>query len=150
MMRRRTVCFLILATLLLSGCGANGTGAVSAMQDGYYSAEAVEFVQGWKEFVTIFVREDKILSVEYNAKNASGFIKSWDMDYMRTMNEYAGNYPNRYTRGYGGQLLEVQTSEGIDVMAGATRSYNSFLKLSQAAIDCARTGDTQVAIVPTT
>lgn len=149
-MRRLAASFLILTAFVLSGCSINGAGSSSAMQDGYYSAEAAEYVSGWKEFVTIFVRDGKIISVEYNAKNASGFIKSWDMDYMRTMNAYAGNYPNKYTRGYGGQLLIDQTPDGIDLMSGATRSYNSFLKLSQAAIDCSTAGDSQVAIVPTT
>lgn len=148
-MKKTLFTFLLLAALLLSACGA-GKAKDGPMQDGYYSAEAAEYVNGWKEFVTIFVRDGKILSVEYNAKNASGFIKSWDMDYMRTMQEHAGNYPNRYTRGYGAQLLEAQTSDGVDGMSGATRSYGSFLKLSQAAIDCSRAGDAEVAIVPTT
>ena len=41
-----------------------------------------------------------IVSVEYNAENASGFIKSWDNAYMQTMLHTNGTYPNEYTRYY--------------------------------------------------
>jgi major membrane immunogen (membrane-anchored lipoprotein) len=127
----------------LSGC----SNKKSSMRDGYFSAEMADYYNGWKEFVTIYVKDDTIISVEYNAKNASGFIKSWDMAYMRNMNGVKGTYPNRYTREYGKQVLEKQSSEQIDVVAGATSSYDSFQKLIAAAIEMSQLGKNEMAIV---
>jgi major membrane immunogen (membrane-anchored lipoprotein) len=120
----------------------------SPLRDGYYTAEAREFDhQGWKEFVTICVSGGRIIAVEYNAKNLSGLIKSWDMDYMRVMDAAEGTYPNEYTRIYGAQLLSLQESGGIDALSGATTSYNSFCQLAEAVLTQARAGDTSVAFI---
>ena len=68
----------LLLLLTLTACGPG-----SALQDGYYTAQAAQFSHGWKEFVTIMVKGGEVVSVEYNAENASGFIKSWDNAYMQ-------------------------------------------------------------------
>jgi major membrane immunogen (membrane-anchored lipoprotein) len=140
------VVFLVFLLILLVSCGAND----SALKDGYYTAEAGEFdAHGWKEYLTICVFGGQITLVEYNAFNASGFIKSWDMDYMRVMNARNGTYPNAYTRSYGRQLLEKQGTEGVDCISGATDSYYSFLQLADAALENARRGDAETRLVKT-
>jgi major membrane immunogen (membrane-anchored lipoprotein) len=117
--------------------------------DGYFSAEAEVFDDyGWKEFVSLGVNNGRITSVEYNAKNPSGFIKSWDMDYMRTMNAVSGTYPNEYTRSYADQLLLRGDAEAVDVLSGATHSYHSFKQLAGRALENARAGDSSTALVP--
>jgi major membrane immunogen (membrane-anchored lipoprotein) len=138
-------CFLgFLITSLVSSCSRYDP----FLKDGYYTAEIQEFdSHGWKEFVTICVSGGKIITVEYNAKNAGGLIKSWDMDYMRVMNVLKGTYPNEYTRIYGAQLLSRQGIEGIDVLSGATYSYNLFCQLAEAALKKSQTGDASVAFI---
>ena len=87
---KRRLCIMLLFLLLtsaLTACG-NQTG----LQDGYYTAQALEFSHGWKEYVTIMVKGGNIVSVEYNAENASGFIKSWDNAYMQTMLHSNGSF----------------------------------------------------------
>ena len=121
---------------------------ISKMSDCYYAAECRDFDSyGWKEYIVIYVDKNKIVTVEYNAKNASGLIKSWDMDYMRSMNAENHNYPNRYTRNYAVALLNRQDPAGIDVMTGATHSYETFKLLAEAAIAQAKAGDKRVAFV---
>ncbi len=120
--------------LLLAGCG-------NKMQDGYYTAEMAEFSHGWKEYVCIQVKDDTIVSAEFNAKDASGFIKAWDNEYMRNMGTVSGNYPNQYTREYVRQLLEGQKDTQVDSMAGATHSGDNFKKLIPAVIEQAKKGD---------
>ena len=61
---------LLLLVPALTACGGGG------LQDGYYTAQAAEFSHGWKEYITIMVKGGSIVSVEYNAENASGFIRS--------------------------------------------------------------------------
>ena len=146
---KRTVamllCLLLSASLLLlTACGDQ-----TELQDGYYTAQAAEFSHGWKEYITILVKGGDIISVEYNAENASGFIKSWDNAYMQTMLHAQGTYPNEYTRGYANQLLERQGEGGIDAITGATSSHTSFQILAQAVLEQARKGDPSIAIVST-
>ena len=138
---------LVLALLLAVCLMACGGG--EALQDGYYTAQAAEFSHGWKEYITIMVKGGSLISVEYNAENASGFIKSWDNAYMQTMLHSVGTYPNEYTRYYGGQLLKGQGEGGIDALTGATSSYGSFQKLAEAVLEQARKGDSSIVLVDT-
>lgn len=125
----------ILAGMILAGCGGN------KMKDGYYTAEMAEFSHGWKEYVCIQVKDDTIVSAEFNAKDASGFIKAWDNEYMRNMGTETGNYPNQYTREYVRQLIEGQKDLKVDLMTGATHSGDNFEKLVPAVIEQAKKGD---------
>ncbi len=134
----------LLLVFLLAGCGKT-----EGLQDGYYTAQASEYHFGWKEYVTIIVKGGRIVSVEYNAENASGFIKSWDNTYMQTMRHSNGTYPNEYTRYYAGQLLEGQGEDEIDALSGATSSYGSFQKLEAAVLEQAKKGDSSIALVDT-
>ena len=143
MKRILAVCLCLLLTApLLAGC-TSGT----ALQDGYYTAQMSQFSHGWREYITILVKGGSIVSVEYNAENASGFIKSWDNAYMQNMLHTNGTYPNEYTRYYANQLLEGQGEDGIDVIAGATSSHGTFQLLAQAVLEQARKGDSSIVTV---
>ena len=143
-MKRILLSILLFSLTMLTGCGDK-----AALQDGYYTAQAAEFSHGWKEYITIMVKGGEIVSVEYNAENASGFIKSWDNAYMQTMLHSNGTYPNQYTRNYANQLLEGQSADGIDAITGATSSWGSFQKLAQAVLEQARQGDSSIVYVDT-
>ncbi len=140
----RRTWLLLFMILLLAGCGKN-----EELQDGYYTAQASEYDFGWKEYVTIMVKGGQIVSVEYNAENASGFIKSWDNAYMQNMLHSNGTYPNEYTRYYAGEFLEKQGKEEIDALSGATSSYDSFQMLEAAVLEQARKGDSSIILVDT-
>ncbi len=141
--KNRIVWFATIALCLcLTGCGSE-----KGMKNGYYTAEMKEYDYGWKEYVCIFVKNDTIVSIEFNAKNASGFIKAWDNAYMENMKPVSGTYPNEYTRLYGSRLLESQDIEEVDVVSGATSSGGNFYKLVNAAVEQAREGNSEVAVV---
>lgn len=133
---------LFLLTLFFSGCGAG-----SKMKDGFYTAEMSGYSHGWKEYLCILVKDGNIVYAEFNAKDASGYIKAWDNAYMKNMAPVSGTYPNEYTRNYAAQLLESQDADSVDTISGATTSGCNFKKLSQAAILQSKKGDTDTAIV---
>ncbi len=145
MVKKKTAVLLLMVFCLL---GITGCSSKSELKDGYYTAQAAQPSHGWQEFVTITVRSGKITSVEYNAKNDSGFIKSWDNAYMGNMKPVTGTYPNEYTRNYAAQLLKKQAA-GVDAIAGASHSSQSFDKLSAAVIEQAKIGDSNVVMVDT-
>ena len=142
--KARGIAIVCAAMMILTGCSEK-----TSLQDGYYTAQAAQFSHGWKEYITILVKGGSIISVEYNAENASGFIKSWDNAYMQNMYHVNGTYPNEYTRYYAGQLLEDQGDDSIDLLTGATSSGNSFKKLSAAVLEQARQGDSSIVYVDT-
>jgi major membrane immunogen (membrane-anchored lipoprotein) len=135
---------MCLAALVFTACRPN----MPPLHDGYYMAEAETYDDhGWKEYVSVSINNNKIVAVEYNAKNQSGFIKSWDMEYMRVMNAVSKTYPNEYTRYYITALLETQNPDGVDALTGATNSFHSFTLLSTAALERARKDDKSVCYV---
>jgi major membrane immunogen (membrane-anchored lipoprotein) len=144
MFQQRWIVFWAFLAALCASCAGNDSG----LRDGYYTAEAAEFDEyGWKEYVTICVSGGRITLVEYNAINASGFIKSWDMRYMRLMNATDKTYPNAYTRYYCSRLLDNQGTDGVDRISGATNSHNTFIKLADRALENARQGNTETTLV---
>ncbi|MCI8483775.1 MAG: FMN-binding protein [Lachnospiraceae bacterium] len=131
---------VLIFVILLSGCG-------NKLKDGYYTAEMSEFSHGWKEYVCIQVKDDIIVSAEFNAKDESGFIKAWDNEYMRNMGSVEGTYPNKYTREYVQQLIDGQKDTKVDILTGATNSGGNFTKLVEAAMEQARKGDSTTVSV---
>ena len=143
-MRRLFLPVILVGALFCGACSQN----VSTMQDGYYTAEAAAFdSDGWKDFITIYVSHNKIITVEYNAKNVSGFIKSWDMYHMRGMKLSAGTYPNKYSRDYAAALVNKQDPSGVLPIPGAKKSHALFQLLADAAIAQAKAGDKRVVFV---
>jgi len=144
MNRKIYIIMRLLILILLVSCAKDS----SVLIDGYYSAEVAEFdSHGWKEFLTICVSNGKIILVEYNAYNPAGFVKTWDMDHMREMNAMFGTYASSYTRIYARQFLENQSTEGIDVISGATVSHSVFTALANAVLARAHEGNKNTAFV---
>lgn len=135
----------LLVTVLLftfSGCGSS-----SKMKDGFYTAEMSDYSFGWKEYLCIMVKDNRIVYAEFNAKDPSGYIKAWDNAYMKNMAPISGTYPNEYTRGYVAQLIDTQNPDAVDAISGASSSGGNFLKLAEAVIQQAIKGDSSTVIV---
>lgn len=129
---------------MLAGCGKQQK---ANMQDGSYTAQMVDYSYGWREYLTITVKNGTIISTEYNAENASGFIKSWDNAYMGNMKTVSGTYPNEYTRLYAAQLTGQEKGPDIDTVSGASMSGENFRRLSSAVIKQAMKGDSTIVLV---
>lgn len=143
MKKAMCVSLILIAMLLcLSGCGSK-----DKMKDGFYTAEMSDFSHGWKEYLCIMVKNDKIVYAEFNAKDPSGYIKAWDNAYMKNMAPISGTYPNEYTRAYVAQLIETQNPDKVDMVTGASSSGGNFAKLSVAVIKQAKEGNSEVTIV---
>ena len=140
---KKAICVsLILIAALLSGCSSK-----NEMKDGFYTAEMSDYSFGWKEYLCIMVKDDKVVYAEFNAKNPSGYIKAWDNAYMKNMKPVSGTYPNEYTRTYVSELIETQDPEKRETLTGATSSGTNFSKLSAAVVEQAKKGDSKIKIV---
>lgn len=141
--KNRFLLFLptLLCIFLLDGCSS------ANLKDGFYTAQMSDYSHGWKEYLCIMVKDDQIVYAEFNAKNASGYIKAWDNAYMESMAAVQDTYPNEYTRKYVAQLIEAQDTAGVDTVSGATSSGNNFMKLAAAVIEQAADGNPNTVIV---
>ncbi|MCM1256661.1 MAG: FMN-binding protein [Roseburia sp.] len=142
--KRKLVLIFFALTLTLGGCGHKQS---KGMQDGTYTAQMSDYAFGWKEYVTITVNNGEITATEYNAENASGFIKSWDNAYMNNMKSVTGTYPNEYTRYYAAQLTGQNALPEIDTLSGASTSGNNFKKLARSVVEQAIKGDSTIVYV---
>lgn len=144
-------CLICLMSLsLLMGCGGKTKKASSAVLiDGEYKAEFAEFdSNGYKDFLRVTVKDGKISSVEYNAMDANGNLKTDDEKFGAKMEKVNGTSPKRFSADLANQLIENGNIEGVDDVAGATWSSNSFRALFNALHENnMQTGDTTVAIV---
>lgn len=137
---------VFLSLLLLLGVWVSRAGA-KEMQDGFYTAEMADYSHGWKEYLCILVKNDRIVYAEFNAKDPSGYIEAWDNAYMQNMLSAGSTYPNEYTRSYVAQLIETQNPQEVDTVSGASSSGGNFAKLSAAVIEQAKKGDTSIVVV---
>lgn len=146
---KKWIAGLALLMCIAAFCGCGKEEVSGGLKDGSYTAEMGEYSHGWKEFVTITVKNGEIVSTEYNAENASGFIKSWDNAYMMNMKLVTGTYPNEYTRYYAAQLTGQSSAPEIEALSGASTSGGNFSKLSKAVVEQAVKGDSTVVRVET-
>lgn len=145
MKKYKMAVLLLIFTFILGGCGENEQE--TGMQDGSYTAQMSDYSFGWKEYLTITVKNGEIVTTEYNAENPSGFIKSWDNTYMDNMKSVTGTYPNEYTRYYAAQLTGQTSIPEIETLTGASTSGANFRLLAQAVVEQALKGDSTVALV---
>lgn len=143
--RLKTIVLFAAVAFITAGCASQPEPEV--LQDGTYTAQMEEYSYGWKEYVTIIVKNGEVVSTEFDAENASGFIKSWDNAYMNNMKPVSKTYPNEYTRYYAAQLTGKKEAPDIDLLSGATGSGDNFQKLSEAVVEQAIKGDSSVVEV---
>ncbi len=143
--KRRLITWIAGSILSLSLLGCQGE---EKMKNGYYTAEMSDYdFEGYKEYVCMLVRNNKIIAIEFNGRDQNGFIKAWDNEYMKKMKIKQGTYPNEYTRLYSSRLIESQDISKVDMISGASTSGGRFVRLVTAAIEQAKKGEHQVVII---
>ena len=123
-------------------------GCSSGMKDGTYKAEYKEFDEhGWKDYVSITVESGKITAVDYDAVNADGAKKSEDTAYREQMEPISKTYPEKFYKELEDQLKNEQDLKKVEAVAGATTSSNDFKILATEALNNAKAGKTETAVV---
>lgn len=150
----------IMIASAFAGCSNNGTTSettsetASEYKDGVYRAEFAEFDHGYKEYVEITIADGKISAVEADADSEEGSVKkSADEDYKTAMtngNKAQGKpetYPSEFYKKLADDLTAKGNVDEVETVAGATNSSASFKKLASAALENAKEGKTEVAVV---
>lgn len=130
---------------LLAGCAKPKE---KVFTDGTYKAEFAEFDSyGYKDFVEVKVESGVVTDIRYNGMNAEGHLKTEDLNYESDMQSLQDTWPVKYTTDLQNQYLEKQGIAGVDALAGATYSSDSFTALMTALEDAMVEGNTETLVV---
>lgn len=115
----------------------------AALKDGNYNAQEEKFNWfGWKGYVKITVKNGAITEVEYDHKNKEGALQSTDKKYNDSMYKSKKIDPKTFTAKLEKELLDEQSAQNIDAVAGATQSKDKFVQLSKLLLEKAEKGET--------
>lgn len=118
-------------------------GMESLYKDGTYTAQTSQAYaqqwQGWREYVTVTISNGNIAQVEYDAEK-DGKKKS-----QTTQEEYPMEpHPSQWSKQLSDNLKASGSESALaDTVTGATSSSQTARRLYAAALNAARTGNTQ-------
>jgi major membrane immunogen (membrane-anchored lipoprotein) len=124
-----------------------GPVSVGPYTDGGYYASSDEFSNGWKEYVSLFVKNGNIVNVYWSAVNEDGADKkAYDMEGNYNMVAYGGAQAEWYEQAAKAEqhLLDTQDLSAItykddeghtDDIAGVSIHVSSLYQLAQQALD---------------
>ncbi|WP_428910998.1 extracellular electron transfer flavoprotein PplA [Niallia sp. Krafla_26] len=119
-----------------------GLIAGTPMKDGTYTLTEKEYKNGYKVNFEIKVKDGKIIESNYDNVNEEGKSKMEDDEYQKNMSEKTGTGPKEFIPAFNEQLLEKQNAGDLEVVTGATHSFDSFMNYTQQLIQAAQKGDT--------
>ncbi|MGM0122945.1 FMN-binding protein [Enterococcus sp. AZ194] len=113
------------------------------LQDGTYKLEEKNYSNDYRAVFSITVKDGKIAKSEYDNVNKDGKSKTEDADYNKMMDEKAGTSPEKFIPKFNEELEKAQSPQGIEVVTGATHSFESFQNYAQQLIQAAQAGNTE-------
>ncbi|MFZ8765426.1 extracellular electron transfer flavoprotein PplA [Enterococcus diestrammenae] len=113
------------------------------MQDGTYKLEEKNYFNNYRVTFEITVKDGKITESKYDNIDADGKSKAADTDYETNMKDKAGIGPKEYIEKFNTELVAKQSPTAIDVVTGATHSFESFQNYAQQLIQAAQAGNTE-------
>jgi sex pheromone cAD1 len=124
---------------------ANGA---EALTDGEYSLEEKNIgATGWKTVFKMTVKDGKIAESNYNYVNAEGQLKTDDEEYQKMMSEKTGTGPQDFVPALNKAFVEQQGAADIEVVTGATHSWQGFKIYASQLVNTAQKGDTTPIVV---
>lgn len=121
------------------------TPASGELQDGTYTLTEKNLDDnGWRTEFSITVKGGEITESNYQNLNEAGELKTEDEEYQKAMAEKTGGVgPQQYIPELNEQLVAKQDPSEVEVVTGATHSYESFKVYAQQLVDAAAKGDTK-------
>jgi major membrane immunogen (membrane-anchored lipoprotein) len=116
--------------------------AGAPLQDGTYKLEEKNYSNDYRVSFEITVKDGKITESKYDNINADGESKTKNVDYNTNMKAKAGINPEEFIPKFNEELVAAQSPASIEVVSGATHSFDSFQNYAQQLIQAAQAGNT--------
>lgn len=131
----KKIIFYLISLIIFISCGK--------YQDGEYYAIKKEAYKGWKTFLKIEVKNNEIVSVEFNKVNKDNKLVTEDKEYNKKMKEKTGIDSVEYTKILEEKFLKSNGNiNDIDIVAGATHSVVEFKNMSKFLLKKIKKGKT--------
>lgn len=112
------------------------------LQDGTYKLEEKNYSNDYRVVFEITVKDGKITESKYDNINADGESKTKNAEYNENMKAKAGISPEEFIPKFNEELVAAQSPSAIEVVSGATHSFDSFQNYAQQLIQAAQAGNT--------
>lgn len=112
------------------------------MKDGTYKLEEKNYSNGYRATFEMTVKDGKITDSKYDNVNKDGKSKTEDADYNKQMKDKAGISPEEFIPKFNEEFVAAQDPSNMDVVTGATHSFESFQNYAQQLIQAAQAGNT--------
>lgn len=112
------------------------------LQDGTYKLEEKNYSNDYRVTFEITVKDGKIVESNYDNVNEAGESKTANTEYNTNMKDKAGVSPEEFIPTFNEELVAKQSPSDIDVVSGATHSFESFQNYAQQLIQAAQAGNT--------
>ena len=116
--------------------------AGAPLQDGTYKLEEKNYSNDYRVVFEITVKDGKITESKYDNINADGESKTKNAEYNENMKAKAGISPEEFIPKFNEELVAAQSPSAIEVVSGATHSFDSFQNYAQQLIQAAQAGNT--------
>lgn len=143
---KKIAILLLLVVVLAAFAGCTGDIKIA---DGTYRAEYADFDEsGYKDFIEITFEDGQVTDIVVDAiSGVDGSLKSESEEIRVTMQAAEGTYPAKYYNDLINQYKQNPNAAEIDIVAGATKSSNSFITLAKELEKAVKAGNTDVVIV---
>jgi len=118
------------------------------MQDGTYRLEEKNYSNDYRVVFEITVKDGKITESKYDNINADGESKTKNAEYNENMKAKSGTNPEEFIPNFNEAFVTAVNAEDgsvadMDVVSGATHSFDSFQNYAQQLIQAAQAGNTE-------
>ena len=138
--------FVKSATALLEKAAKGDTEETNidevALVDGEYTLKSNEDERGWAHTFTLVVKDGKVAESNYDMVDKDGNLKSENEEYNTAMKEKAGASFAEAVEALNAGLVEKQSTD-LEVVSGATSTYDAFVEYANLLLEAAAKGDTE-------
>ncbi len=138
--------FVKSATALLEKAAKGDTEETNidevALVDGEYTLKSNEDERGWAHTFTLVVKDGKVAESKYDMVDKDGNLKSENEEYNTSMKEKSGASFAEAVEALNAGLVEKQSTD-LEVVSGATSTYDAFVEYANLLLEAAAKGDTE-------
>ena len=138
--------FVKSATALLEKAAKGDTEETNidevALVDGEYTLKSNEDERGWAHTFTLVVKDGKVAESKYDMVDKDGNLKSENEEYNTSMKEKTGASFAEAVEALNAGLVEKQSTD-LEVVSGATSTYDAFVEYANLLLEAAAKGDTE-------
>lgn len=122
------------------------------LQDGTYTLEEQNYKNDYRVVFSIVVKDGQVTESNYDNVNEAGESKVANAEYNEMMKEKAGIAPETFIPEFNKIFVEeMKAKDGaptnLDVVSGATHSFDAFVMYAQQLLNAAQNGNTETIMV---